>query len=562
MVRKTILIVFVGALFIIALAWFNRTSIFLFIAYNTGKVDVAENQEINWESGPAPANLEPGATPPNIVFILADDLGINDISTFGGGVANGRVQTPHIDRLAADGAIFSTAYAGGATCAPSRAMLMTGRYPARTGYEFTPAPDSMGPLIARVTPNTQVEYGLPPLVHNPAHEEVGIEFWDKGLPPEEVTIAEVLKQAGYHNVHIGKWHLGRSAPSRAVSQGFDESLMMASGLFLKEDDPNGVNAKLDFDPLDKFIWARMQFAADFDRKGDELIEEWFEPGGYLTDYYTDEALKAIEANKNRPFFLYLAHWGPHTPLQATREDYEAVGDIEPHRLRVYAAMVRAIDRSVGRVVQKLEQEGLSDNTIIIFSSDNGGAGYVGLTDLNQPYRGWKSSFFEGGIRVPFFVKWPERIKPGTVIDEPVSHVDLLPTLTAVAGTSDPAGVAIDGKNILPLAAGEASSVERANDALYWSSGFYKTVRAGDWKLQVDERQNKRWLFNLAEDPTERTDLSRERPGKLKELQSLIDRHWQTATSPLYPHAMEWPVRIDKTNTEPFERTDEYVTWAN
>ena len=175
MVRKTILIVFVGALFIIALAWFNRTSIFLFIAYNTGKVDVAENQEINWESGPAPANLEPGATPPNIVFILADDLGINDISTFGGGVANGRVQTPHIDRLAADGAIFSTAYAGGATCAPSRAMLMTGRYPARTGYEFTPAPDSMGPLIARVTPNTQVEYGLPPLVHNPAHEEVGIE---------------------------------------------------------------------------------------------------------------------------------------------------------------------------------------------------------------------------------------------------------------------------------------------------------------------------------------------------------------------------------------------------
>ena len=225
-------------------------------------------------------------------------------------------------------------------------------------------------------------------------------------------------------------------------------------------------------------------------------------------------------------------------------------------------MVRASDRSVGRVVQKLEQEGLSDNTIIIFSSDNGGAGYVGLTDLNQPYRGWKSSFFEGGIRVPFFVKWPERIKPGTVIDEPVSHVDLLPTLTAVAGTSDPAGVAIDGKNILPLAAGEASSVERANDALYWSSGFYKTVRAGDWKLQVDERQNKRWLFNLAEDPTERTDLSRERPGKLKELQSLIDRHWQTATSPLYPHAMEWPVRIDKTNTEPFERTDEYVTWAN
>ncbi|GIR71678.1 MAG: hypothetical protein CM15mP74_29290 [Halieaceae bacterium] len=138
----------------------------------------------------------------------------------------------------------------------------------------------------------------------------------------------------------------------------------------------------------------------------------FEPGGYLTDYWTDESIKVIKANRNRPFFLYLAHWGIHTPLQATRADYEAVGDIQPHRLRVYAAMTRALDRSVGRVMAALEEEGLADNTIVVFTSDNGGAGYVGLAEVNAPYRGWKITYFEGGIRVPLFVKWPAQIAAG------------------------------------------------------------------------------------------------------------------------------------------------------
>ncbi len=155
------------------------------------------------------------------------------------------------------------------------------------------------------------------------------------MPGEEITIAELLQEQDYHTIHIGKWHLGRNAESNPNAQGFDESLLMASGLFLPENDPNVVNAKLDFDPIDKFLWARMQFAASYNG-GD-----WFEPGGYLTDYWTDESLKVIEANKNRPFFLYLAHWGVHTPLQATKADYDAVGDIQPHRLRVYAAMLRA-----------------------------------------------------------------------------------------------------------------------------------------------------------------------------------------------------------------------------
>ena len=337
---------------------------------------------------------------------------------------------------------------------------------------------------------------------------------------------------------------------------------MVSGLFLPENDPNVVNAKLPFDPIDIFLWAAMNFAADYDRAGLVNDEEPFEPAGYLTDYWTDEALKVIDANQNRPFFLYLAHWGVHTPLQATKHDYDAVGNIEPHRLRVYAAMVRSLDRSVGRIVAKLEEEGLAENTIIVFSSDNGGAGYIGLPEVNAPYRGWKITLFEGGIRVPMFVKWPGTIAPGTVIDTPVAHVDVMPTLAAAAGASLPADIAIDGRNMLPVAIGQATSIERPDDAIYWSSGFYKVVRAGDWKLQVNEHQDKTWLFNLADDPTEQTDLSETHPDKLADLQTLIRKHWENAVEPLYPHTLESPICIDSTVAEQSCPHGEYVIWPN
>lgn len=330
---------------------------------------------------------------------------------------------------------------------------------------------------------------------------------------------------------------------------------MESGLFLAEDDPNVVNAKLDFDPIDKFLWAALSYAASFNGG------EPFEPGGYLTDWWTDESLKVIEANKNRPFFLYLAHWAPHTPLQATREDFEAVGDIEPHRMRVYAAMIHALDRSVGRVMDKLEAEGLADNTIIVLSSDNGGAGYIGLPEVNAPYRGWKITLFEGGIRVPMFVKWPSRIAPGTVVDTPVAHIDLLPTLAAAAGADLPSDRVIDGQNILPAATGEGS-IERPNDAIYWSSGSYRVVRAGDWKLQLDGLQDKAWLFDLNADPTEQVNLAVERPEKLAELTALLDAHRADGVPSLYTHKIESPIAIDKTPLQGVEDGDEYIIWPN
>ncbi len=388
--KKVLLSLLALLLLLGGLAYQNQTALMLaLVKYKSAnEYEVGPPREIPWSAGPEQASEAPGERPPNIILIVADDLGYNDISTFGGGVAGGRVQTPHIDQLAAEGAVFTQSYSGAGTCAPSRAMMMTGRYPTRTGFEFTPTPSGMAPMVARIA--DELSNGKPPTIYDAALDESRPPYEEQGLPAEEVTIAEILRDRGYQTFHIGKWHLGRKSGMAPHEQGFDQSLLMASGLFLPEDDPNVVNAKLDFDPIDQFLWARMVYANSFNT-GDE---DRFEPGGYLTDYWTDESIKIIEANQNRPFFLYLAHWGVHTPLQATREDYEAVGNIQPHRLRVYAAMIRALDRSVGRINDALEKAGLADNTIVLFTSDNGGPGYLGLPDINRPFRGWKISQFE------------------------------------------------------------------------------------------------------------------------------------------------------------------------
>ena len=446
-------------------------------------------RDIAWQQGPAAPASVPTERPPNIVVIMADDLGYNDISTFGGGVAGGRLQTPHIDALAAQGVVFTQSYSGASTCAPSRAMLMTGRYPSRTGFAYTPMPPSMGRAVSIVA--SDMDRKLPDALYD-AEAAANKPTYDlQGLPPEEITLAEALKTRGYHTVHIGKWHLGRDNGMTPHEQGFDESLLMASGLYLPEDHPDVVNAKLDFDPIDQFLWSALNHSNSYNSGTSDL----FEPGGYLTDYWTDESIKVIKANRNRPFLLYLAHWGIHTPLQATRADYEAVGDIQPHRLRVYAAMTRALDRSVGRVMAALEEEGLADNTIVVFTSDNGGAGYVGLADVNAPYRGWKITYFEGGIRVPLFVKWPAQIAAGQKIDTPVAHIDVMPTLLAAAEQPLPDDRVIDGENLMPLMVEGASAINAwSRQTLFWSSGHNRIVRHGDWKLQVAARPEVQWLL--------------------------------------------------------------------
>ena len=208
MIRRILIGVLVVVLAAGALAWLNRKAIILHIVSERTRMDVAENRPVEWQQGPAEAETPLSERPPNIIFILADDLGINDISTFGGGVAGGRVPTPNIDRLAASGAIFGQAYSGTGTCAPSRAMLMTGRYPTRTGFEFTPTPDGMGRIVSMFA--NASDTGLPPVEWNREASESGLTFFEQGLPNDEITIAELLKTRGYHTAHIGKWHLGRS----------------------------------------------------------------------------------------------------------------------------------------------------------------------------------------------------------------------------------------------------------------------------------------------------------------------------------------------------------------
>lgn len=509
----------------------------------------APNRPVPWQQGPATAELPPSQRPPNIVVIMADDLGFNDVSLYGAGIP--QQPTPAIDSLARNGVRFDRGYAGSAVCAPSRATMMTGRYAARFGYEFTPTPGNMARVAPMLTDDIPRRHRI---VLHPENARHIAPFDQLGMPPSEVTLAEILKPRGYHNVHIGKWHLGGTRELRPNAQGFDETLFMESGLYLPEDHPDVVNAKQDFDPIDKFLWPNMRYATSYNGG------EWFEPKGYLTDYYTNEAVNAIRANRNRPFFLFLAHWAVHTPLQALKADYDALPGIDLHRRRVAAAMVRALDRSVERVLQALEDEGIAENTLVIFTSDNGAPNYIGLPEVNQPYRGWKLTFFEGGMHVAFAAQWPAKIPAGTVYAEAISSVDIVPTVAAAAGAPLPADRPIDGVNLLPYLTGEKAGAP--HDALFWRDGTYRVVIAGGWKLQVAERPKKTWLYHLDEDPTERNELSASEPAKLAELRALLDAHDAQMAPPLWPSFLEMPVMVDRTLDQPEQEGDEVVYWQN
>jgi uncharacterized sulfatase len=550
--RRTALILLSGLVLAGGLAWHFQEEILLTLigAAVKRRVPVGPNQPVVWDRGPDPAGRAPSERPPNIVLILADDLGWNDLSVAGGGVAGGSVPTPSIDSLARDGVRFTAGYSANGTCAPSRAALMSGRYGTRFGFEFTPTPAGMSRIVPHLF-NRMLGRSRPMLRHDGADAD----FDAMGMPASEITLAELLKQADYHTVHIGKWHLGGENGMAAHEQGFDESLLMASGLYLPEDHPQVVNSKQAFDPIDRFLWRALVHAASFNGGAP------FAPAGYLTDYYTDEAVKVIEANAERPFFLYLAHWAPHTPLQATREDYEALSHIEDHRLRVYAAMVRALDRGVERVLEALRAHGLEENTLVFFTSDNGAPHYIGLPDVNHPFRGWKITFFEGGIHVPYFAKWPVRLPAGQAYAAPVHGFDLFATAAAAAGVPLPGDRRIDGVDLVPFARGEREGVPHR--ALFWRSGHYRVARIDGWKLQVNERPpGSTWLFDLSSDPTEQNNLADREPERVAAMRRALDAHDALQVESAWPSLTESPIPIDKTLAEPDAEDDEFVYWPN
>ena len=504
---------------------------------------VGDNRPVTWQMGPAEPDGEP--RPPNIVLIVVDDLGFNDITFYGGGIANGSVATPSIDAIASEGIHFTNGYAGNGTCAPSRAALLTGRFATRSGFEFTPASPQFAELVAGdgfIEENAE-DY--------PPSEELG-------LPDSEVTLPELLEQKGYHSVALGKWHLGASEGMTPTAQGFDEFLGFLPGaaLFMEEDDPDVINSKQDFDPIDKFLWANLTYAVRYN-DGDR-----FAPDSHMTDYFSRQAVRVIEANRNRPFFLYLAYNAPHTPLQAERADYEALAHIDDHTERTYAAMLRGLDRGVGQVLDALQDNGVADNTIVIFTSDNGGAGYVGLPDLNKPYRGWKITFFEGGIHTPYFMRWPAKIAAGSRYDSAVAHVDVFSTALTAAGVAPPQDRIIDGVDVLEYALQDPQPP--LSRPLFWRTGGYKVVMRDGWKLQWQEQTGQTWLFNLNEDPTEQVNLSLDEAHseKLRTLRATLDDLDSQMAEPLWPTLIEAPIAVDYTIDRLPDTDYETILWSN
>jgi uncharacterized sulfatase len=523
--------------------WIFRAELVLFgvAQMKSAVTEVGPTIEIEWSTGADSQGRAPEDRPPNIVLIVADDMGWNDISMNG---PNPTAQTPNIDALAAEGVAFSQGYAAHASCAPSRAALMSGRYGTRFGFEFTPTPPGFEPVTGMLS--AMMDRPLqPPAFTNPEAGSLdSFEFAGLGMPPSEITLAELLADHGYHTAHIGKWHLGEENGMAPHDQGFAESILMASGLYGRLDDEDIIQARQEFDPIDRFLWRILDFAASSNGG------PWFEPPKYLTDYYTDEAVKVIEANKDRPFFLYLAHWAPHTPaphtpLQASREDFEALSHIELHRERVYAAMIRALDRGVGQVIEALKANGLDENTLVIFTSDNGGAGYIGLPDINAPYRGWKSTLFEGGIRVPLLARWPAKLPAGKTFEAPVHHVDIYATAAATKRMDSP------------------------HEYLFFRGGAAQAVRDKRWKLVVSapphsggkQPPRKEWLFDLSSEG-ERVDLLAKHPKVASRLRGALEAHNEAQAEPLWPWITTKATNIDRDLSQEDQPKDEFTYMSN
>ena len=510
---------------------------------------VQDNIPTKWSEGPSERPDQTDSRP-NIILILADDMGYNDISLHNGGAADGTLETPHIDSLAKNGVWFNKGYAANATCAPSRASIMTGRYATRFGFEFTPVPD-LGQLVIRWLAEED-DGKLRARIDNEIARNLP-SFMDQGMPSNQITIAEILKTQGYYTAHIGKWHLGHSSGMSPLDQGFDDSLSLAGTYYLPEDHPDVVNAKFETS-IDKMVWSGGQYAARFNGGN------YFTPDKYVTDYYTDEAIKVIEKNKNRPFFLYLSHWAIHNPLQAIRSDVEQMSHMSDHNLKVYSGMIRALDRSVGEIIRTLKELNIYGRTLIFFTSDNGGANYIELEDINKPFRGWKISFFEGGIRVPFILSWPDQIDPGLKFDKPVHHFDIFSTIASAANAQIPMDRKIDGVDLIPYIKGE--KIANPHQTLFWRSGNHQAVLHENWKYLISKKEGTKWLFDTDQDPLERNNLININQEKTLQIESLLAMFNSEQANPLYPSSTELPVLIDKYDGQVIENTDEFIFWSN
>jgi arylsulfatase A len=434
------------------------------------------------------AATAPEKTPPNFVFILVDDMGWADGECFGSQF----YRTPNLNRLAAEGMRFTSAYAACAVCSPTRAALMTGKAPARLHITDWIAGEG-----------------------TPQQSRFRVPDWQKHLPLEEVTLAEALKPMGYVSASVGKWHLG-GTNFFPQQQGFDVNV--AGG---------------DIGHPASFFWPYGKEGATHRVPG--LAERGGKTNDYLTDQLTDEAIKFITANRAKPFFLYLPHYAVHSPLMGKAEIIEQFGErpgANGQSNRVYAAMLQSVDDSVGRILKTLAELQLDGRTVVVFTSDNGGAVHFGKPPAtsNAPLRSGKGFAYEGGLRVPLLVKAPGVTRAGSVSDVPVITQDWFPTLLALAGADAAASrTALDGVNLVPLLQGQA---RLPRNELFWHYPHYwngtnvspfSVARVGDWKLIRFYESDREELYDLRQDLSETNDLAAQQPEKRQELGARLDR---------------------------------------
>jgi len=402
---------------------------------------------------------------PNILLIFVDDLGYADLGCQGAG----DLKTPYIDSLARTGIRFTSGYVTAPLCSPSRAALMTGRYQQRFGHEYN-------------TGNIQRQ-----------------QTEDIGLPLSQATLADALKNHGYATGVIGKWHLGAQDKFHPQRRGFDEFFGFLGGghSYFEWDDSRRT-------PILRGIEIV---------RGDE----------YLTDAFSREAVDFVHRHKDRPFFLYLSYNAVHTPMQAPQEYLDRFPGIPDPTRRTMAAMLSALDDGVGRVLQALQEDGTEKDTLIFCISDNGGTAGPNAS-VNQPLRSGKGHMYEGGIRVPFIVRWPRMLPAGIVVDSPVSTLDVFPTAFAAAGGALDECSSLDGVDLSPYLKGDV--MPPPHQSLFWRMGANSAARKGDWKL-VKAAPGKPELYDLSADIAEAHDVAQARPDILRELEGEYSR-WNAA----------------------------------
>ena len=474
--------------------------------------------------------------PPNIILIIADDLGYSDLASYG----NKNVHTPNIDSLGINGVRFTQAYVTSPICAPSRMGIMTGRYQQRFGAEFM-LYDRFAPSVKKKIKKDFFSFrkksaGIATLK---PHFLLDRSVYVTDLPASEITIAELLKQKGYSTGYVGKWNLTSSPDVFPDMHGFDYSYYFDGALSRYVDDPVDTSEYINM----HLPWAFSEIPAWAPRHGSTEIKEGrtiVKDSGYLTFSLADKGIDFIERNKVNPFFLTLSFNAPHDPFQVPKKYYDRIQTEKDSVRRVYSGMIEALDDAVGTVIKKLQQEGLADNCLIFFISDNGGATYTRATD-NAPLMGGKATHFDGGIAVPFLMQYPKEISPGQIYRHPVSSLDIYKTIADVSDTDLATDRIYDGINLLPYLIND--SILPHQD-FFWRNGYSKAFRRGDWKLYVNGKNKITYLFNIAEDREEKNNLSVKQPGKLKELQdALKDWEKKNTVPPLWPSAADVLIEV-------------------